>query len=226
MRFYISASRAVKLVERFLAFERDRALVRGRIEKYRRILSGQTRLKTVASREELRRLFLENAPDLRHNIRIDPWTPVSLPDAAFCWELSDIAVVLDRSPSTLSRSLADLACRRRWRLRLEGLRRAFPPRRTLYADGVFDLLIDYFALSYLERFTTPRSGAAKNDSECREILAYWHFMSENAYMTEEQLLDAAVPGSRPTGEQPPDAGPWADRPQKLRKMALRLGILR
>ncbi|MBQ8089188.1 MAG: hypothetical protein IJ233_00495, partial [Pyramidobacter sp.] len=194
MRFYVSPQRAVKLVERFTSFEADRANVHKRMETFRprpNVPPETHRLE----REQLRRLLAGCSPDLRHSIGMRPGVPRRLPDPAFCWELADIAAVLDRSASTLSRTLNELSCRRLWRARLHEVRRVFRTSRAArYADGVFDLIVDFYELSYLERFTSPRSGSAVSDAEKREILAYWRFMHEHAFLSEEQLLDAAVPG--------------------------------
>ena len=218
MRFYISSEQAVSLVERFKSFETDRINVRQRMEKYRPSLSLSAEQR-IDTRAKLRELFRENAPDLRHHVTVDPWTSSRLPDSAFCWELADVAIVLDRSPSALSRTLKELTFRRRWRLRLNGLRRKAQSGKIMrYADGIFDLLIDFYGLSYLERFITPRTGAAMSPAEQKELLAFWNFMYEHTFMSEEQLLDMTFPSTRPPGEVPPDAGPWADRPEKLRML--------
>ena len=216
MRFYISSEHAVSLVERFRTFEADRVLVRQRMEKYRPNLSLSAEQR-IGTRAKLRELFRENAPDLRHHVTVDPWAPARLPDSAFCWELADVAIVLDRSPSVLSRTLKELAFRKLWRLRLNGLRRKAQSGKAMrYADGIFDLLIDSYGLSYLERFTTPRTGSAMSLAEQKEVLAFWNFMYEHSYMPEEQFLDMTFPSTRPSGEVPPEAGPWADKPEKLR----------
>ncbi|MBQ9422708.1 MAG: hypothetical protein IJU32_03930 [Pyramidobacter sp.] len=221
MPFYITAERAVKLVDRFKSFEADRAIVRARMEQYRPRLPRVSEA-PAAARANLRELFRENAPDLRHSVTVDPRRPRTLPDSAFVWELADAAIVLDRSPSTLSRALNELSCRRLWRARLEALRRTVRARRAVcYADGIFDLLIDFYALSYLERFTASRTGQPADEREKSEIRAFWDFMSRHAFMSEEEFLDLTVPGTRPASEEVPDAGIWADRPQKLRMLMRR-----
>ncbi len=221
MPFYISPERAVKLVERFFAFERDRALVHQRMKKYRTHVSPFSQPDRLG-RDALRELFRDNAPDLRHSRAVDPWRPSPLPDDAYCWKLSDVAVIFDRSASTLSRTLAEISCRKLWRNRLNGLQRTFPASRAVcYSDGVFDMIIDFYCLSYLERFMTPRTGTPMPEAGRHEILAFWRFMSEHSFMSEEQFLDMSVPPPRPAGEIVPEAGPWADQPQKLREFALR-----
>ncbi|MBO5492538.1 MAG: hypothetical protein J5974_04315, partial [Pyramidobacter sp.] len=93
MPFYISAERAVKLVDRFKSFEADRAIVRSRMEQYRPSLP-RVSAPPAAARADLRELFRENAPDLRHSVTVDPRRPPTLPDSAFVWELADVAIVL------------------------------------------------------------------------------------------------------------------------------------
>ncbi|MBQ9422260.1 MAG: hypothetical protein IJU32_01655, partial [Pyramidobacter sp.] len=80
---------------------------------------------------------------------------------------------------------------------------------------IFDLLIDFYALSYLERFTAPRTGQPADEREKSEILSFWDFMSCHAFMSEEEFLDLTVPGTRPANEEVPDAGIWGDRSSKL-----------
>jgi len=221
MPFYLSLGVAVKLVERFRSFEADRALVKERMAQFRRRAQGLsgTSATPLSAREALRELFRKGAPALTHHITRDPMAPLDLPEPAFVWELADAAVVLDRSPSTLSRALADLSCRRLWRARLVSLRRDIPGRRAvMYADGLFELVIDFYELSYLERFLSPRAGVPAGAAARAEVLGFWRFMHEHAFMSDEELLDLNAPGARPSGDAPPDAGIWADRPQILRSL--------
>ena len=90
----------------------------------------------------------------------------------FFWGQSEIAIVMGRDQSNVSRLFNRMKQDEVWAERLEALRQG-SGRREIYGDGVFSLILDFCEEEYLERLICPRRGDALSDEEAQELRASW-----------------------------------------------------
>ena len=150
MYFYIDPSVAVTLVQQYSRFKRDRERVHERRVKYAEdfLISEKDRSRTEMW-DDLEERWIEDAPDLSHIVTGE--------DGAHLWEVRDVAVVLGRDSSTISRTLQALSNSSAWRQKLKKVS-ITKRQRSFFDEGIFDLILDFYKSVYIQRFMRPRSG--------------------------------------------------------------------
>ena len=121
--------------------------------------------------EYLREEYFDKAPNLSHLL-------FSEDGKTFYWNLSDIAVLMGRDKSSISRTLRKMEKMQNWRSRLYQWRKLVNPQIPVYvySEDVFDLIVDFYEEEYLHRFVKPRRGNPSPAEERREIYRYWEYL--------------------------------------------------
>jgi hypothetical protein len=142
--------------------------------------------------EALAERYAPGAPNLNHLVYREGGAPL--------WGMKDVAVVLGRSPSSVTRTFQRMRGRAEFLERVEALAVApdSPGRdaATLYEPEIFDVIVDYFEYAYLERFMRPRHGTPLTEEERGTVRAFWCELKEKDEEDEalvRKTLDLAKP---------------------------------
>ena len=187
--FYIDPSVAVTLVQQYSRFKRDRERVHERRVKYAEdfLISEKDRSRTEMW-DDLEERWIEDAPDLSHIVTGE--------DGAHLWEVRDVAVVLGRDSSTISRTLQALSNSSAWRQKLKKVS-ITKRQRSFFDEGIFDLILDFYESVYIQRFMRPRSGKGMPEKDRREVALFWNYLKEHPELSEDDALELLRLGSRP-----------------------------
>jgi len=93
----------------------------------------------------------------------------------FSWGQRDIAIVMGKDQSNVSRILRRMKRDARWRAALQSFRIAVGCKER-YSDDIFSLILDFCEAEYLERLTRPRRGGPMPESRGEELLEAWQKM--------------------------------------------------
>jgi hypothetical protein len=152
----------------------------------------------LARQEYLREKYATRAPNLTHL--------VSGADGELYWGTADIAILLGRDATTITRMMRKIETLDGWRSRLYELRQASKSGVYVYKKEIFDLIVDFYEEEYLQRFVAPRRGDAANKEERAEIYRFWNMLKWRAQSDREGLLfsrDGAADGPEDLPELPP-----------------------
>ncbi|MDR1979355.1 MAG: hypothetical protein LBQ42_11540 [Synergistaceae bacterium] len=174
--FRLSGQTVERLRRQFDAFEADREKLHRLKDDY--VLDYRSFRGTALERQEyLREKYRDRAPALSHLLFEEGETSP-------CWGLSDIAVLLGRDGSSVSRTLRKIEKTRGWRPRLYGLRKTSNVHALIpvyvYSEDIFDLIVDFYEEEYLHRFAKPRRGTPPDPERRREIYRYWQHLKQCA----------------------------------------------
>ena len=137
---------------------------------------------TLARQESLREKYSKRAPNFSHLI----WSDDSDSER---WTAADIAIVLGRDKSSVTRTLAVMESSEGWCSRLLALRHTDKAANGLtiysYNREIFDLIIDHYEEEYLQRFANPRHGSPKDIDEVRR---FWHYLKQSAEAERMNIL--------------------------------------
>ncbi|MBP9957940.1 MAG: hypothetical protein KBF14_05755 [Synergistaceae bacterium] len=166
------------LTKKFLLFREDREKIRRRMENY--VLDYPLH-ETGATRkyELLEEQYSVNTPNLNHLIFSKGGSSL--------WSARDIAIVLGRNVSSVSRTLKKMYEKTEWAERLTAL--SVTPENpgrdavTLYHSEVFDTIVDYFEYGYLERITHPRNGIPMMKEEREAVFTFWRALKKTNNIT-------------------------------------------
>ena len=166
------------LTKKFLLFRDDREKIRRRMENY--VLDYPLH-ETGATRkyELLEEQYSVNTPNLNHLIFSKGGSSL--------WSARDIAIVLGRNVSSVSRTLKKMYEKTEWAERLTAL--SVTPENpgrdavTLYHSEVFDTIVDYFEYGYLERITHPRNGIPMMKEEREAVFTFWRALKKTNNIT-------------------------------------------
>ena len=140
---------------------------------------------------------------------------------------ADIAILLNRDRSAVSRTLAKMAADEEWHIRLSVLRRDFGRSASTpiyaYRQEIFDLIVDYYEEDYLRRFIRPRRGRPRNEEEAREVRRYWNHLKDAARAAPERFWEESDPAGLP--DIPPMGFKEALRLILSKVLTLRTGAL-
>ncbi|MBQ9419141.1 MAG: hypothetical protein IJU31_02055 [Synergistaceae bacterium] len=93
----------------------------------------------------------------------------------FYWSVRNIAAVLGRDRSSITRTIAKMKNSEQWNARLSSLQKSVISEKGLvidvYHQDVFDVFCDYYEENYLLRFATPRHG--NNSVDLDELRKFW-----------------------------------------------------
>ena len=93
----------------------------------------------------------------------------------FFWGQRDIAIIMGKDQSNISRILRRMKRDARWRAALQSLRIAVGCKER-YSDDIFPLILDFCEAEYLERLTHPRRGGILSMARTQELLEAWRRM--------------------------------------------------
>ena len=119
----------------------------------------------LARQEYLREKYAPRAPDFTHLV-FDA-------DGELYWGTADIAILLGRDSTTVTRMMRKIETLGGWRPRLCQLRRPSKSGGHVYRTEIFDFIIDFYEEEYLQRFVAPRRGQAAGEEEAAEIYRFW-----------------------------------------------------
>ena len=96
----------------------------------------------------------------------------------FYWSVRNIAIVLGRNRSSITRTMKKMKTSGDWNNRLSDLRRIVTSDNGLnivvFHQDIFELLLDYYEEEYLMRLAKPRHGSAENAPDIEELRRFWH----------------------------------------------------
>lgn len=217
-QFNLTDDRMARLSAKFLEFQTDRrtihALLGDYAADYRRFKGSE-----LARQEYLRERYASRAPQLSHLVWDD--------EDGLYWGPADIAILLNRDRSAVSRTLAKMAADEEWHIRLSVLRRNFGRSASTpiyaYRQEIFDLIVDYYEEDYLRRFIRPRRGRPRNEEEAREVRRYWNHLKDAARAAPERFWEESDPAGLP--DIPPMGFKEALRLILSKVLSLRTGAL-
>ena len=98
----------------------------------------------------------------------------------FYWSIRNIAIVLGRNRSSITRTMHKMKVSEEWNNRLSSLRRNVKSDTGLdievYHQDIFDLLLDYYEYEYLLRFAEPRHGDIEDAPDINELRRFWEYL--------------------------------------------------
>ena len=170
--FNLSKDTVAKLQRKFLQFQNSRKkvheLINDYVADYRQFIGSNDDRK-----EFLEDLFRNRVPDFSHLI---------FSDNQFFWHVSDIAIILGRNQSSISRTLSSIVHSEEWNFRLIAIRKPVKSANGnsifVYQKDIFDLIIDKYEEDYLLRFSCPRWGSKDNAPDINEIKRFWNYLKD------------------------------------------------
>ena len=179
--FALSQDTIDRLHAKFSEFQYNREILSELIDDYTadyRQASGTT----LVRQETLREKYSKRAPNFSHLIWNDD-------DNTELWTAADIAIVLGRDKSSVTRTLAVMESSEGWCSRLLALRHTDKAANGLtiysYSREIFDLIIDHYEEEYLQRFANPRHGPPKDIDEVRR---FWKYLKQSAEANRMNIL--------------------------------------
>ncbi|MBR0168513.1 MAG: hypothetical protein IJQ08_07555 [Synergistaceae bacterium] len=150
-----------RLREKFSEFHRNREILSGLLDDYTADYR-QSGGNALERQEFLREKYSKRAPKFNHLIWNDD-------DDSELWTAADIAIVLGRERSSITRTLAKIERSEGWRSKLLAIRHSSKSENGLtiysYTREIFTLIIDRYEEEYLQRFANPRHGKSQDISE-------------------------------------------------------------
>ena len=162
-----------RLREKFSEFHRNREILSGLLDDYTADYR-QSGGNALERQEFLREKYSKRAPKFNHLIWNDD-------DDSELWTAADIAIVLGRERSSITRTLAKIERSEGWRSKLLAIRHSSKSENGLtiysYTREIFTLIIDRYEEEYLQRFANPRHGKSQDISE---IKRFWEYLRQSA----------------------------------------------
>jgi hypothetical protein len=176
--FKLTPDTMKRLTAQFKAFLSDREKIHALLGDY--VADYRSFKGTALARQEyLREKYAARAPNFTHLL---PGV-----DGELYWGAADIAILLGRDPTTITRMMRTIESGG-WRSRLYELRRPSKAGAFVYQKGIFDLIIDFYEEEYLQRFVAPRRGETAGEEEKAEIYRFWNMLKLRAQNDREFFL--------------------------------------
>lgn len=116
----------------------------------------------------------------------------------FCWSIRNIATVLGRDRSSISRALSHMSDSPVWRERISSLHSVIPSYDggmiDVYGQDIFDVLIDYYEDRYLLRFVQPRRGRGEFAPDINELRSFWRELRSMEFIQKHVVLQGGGGG--------------------------------
>lgn len=170
--FNLSDDTVAKLKRKFLQFLNSRNIVHELLLDY---IADYTQFtgSNDDRKEFLEGQFCHRVPDFSHLISSDN---------QIFWHVSDIAIILGKNQSSISRTLSSIERSEGWNFRLVAIRKpvksAYGNSIFVYQQDIFDLIIDKYEEEYLLRFSNPRWGNKDNAPDLEEIKRFWNYLKD------------------------------------------------
>ena len=166
-----------RLLHRFNYFQDARRKIHERRATYVIDYSMLEETNAFDRYEELRELYKDDAPILERLHKIEETGQI-------LWFLKDASIVIGKDASSISRTIQNMENNEEWLEKLSSIRHYIKVpdlnENYLYEAGIFDLIVDFYEQSYLNRLTCPRRGAEKAQAEQQAIHDYWTYL-KNKY---------------------------------------------
>ncbi len=98
----------------------------------------------------------------------------------FYWSIRNIAIVLGRNRSSITRTINKMKNSDNWCEKLSLLQKSVKSDSgfsiDVYHQDIFDLLLDYYEEEYLLRFAKPRHGGKKTSPDISELHRFWNYL--------------------------------------------------
>jgi hypothetical protein len=186
----LSPDVCLRLAKKFLSFQDDREKIQRRIESYVVDFNLYETREDSATRtyEALEERYSTDAPNLNHLIITK--------ESVSLWNMRDIAIILGRNVSSVLRTLKKIEVSGDFARRLDDLtihrEDAGRDASTLYGTGVFEIIVDYYEASYLERFTNPRHGVPLSEDERAAVMDFWMAMKSDPDGVDPRKYENAI----------------------------------
>lgn len=164
-----------RLRDKFMDFQRKRLLLHSMIDVYvADFMNSKCSLTHIY--ETLRQKFSPKISTLNHLICNS--------NGSVLWTVPDIAILLGKQRTSITRTLIKLELSEEWRIRLLPIRRRVKAANGdniyAYSQEIFDLFFDRYEEEYLQRFLHPRRCNPGNSSDEFEIRRFWLHLKSNA----------------------------------------------
>lgn len=170
--FNLPEDTITKLKTKFLEFQNARKKVHEIINDY------VADYRQFTGSNDDRKEFLEG----QFNNRVPNFSHLIFYDNEIFWHVSDIALILGRNQSSISRTLSNLENSDGWCSRLIAIRKPAKSANGnsifVYQKDIFDLIIDHYEDEYLLRFSNPRWGDKNNAPNIQEIRRFWDYLKK------------------------------------------------
>ena len=186
--FRLTQDTMTRLRMKFAEFQHNRNVLGDVIDDY--IADYRQTSGSMLSRQEvLKEKYLKRTPNFTHLIWSDDED-----NNQIWWTAADIAIVLGREKSSVTRTLASMERSEGWCSKLLALRRTDKAANGLtifsYRREIFDLIIDRYEEEYLMRFSNPRHGNNIKEEDFSEIKRFWNYMKLSyAAETEQRIVN-------------------------------------
>lgn len=161
-----------KLQSKFLQFQNSRKRV------HELLLDYVADYRQFSGSHDDRKEFLEG----QFSNRVPDFSHLIFSDNQIFWHVSDIAIILGRNQSSISRTLSSLEHSEGWNFRLIAVRKPVKSANGnsifVYHQDIFDLIIDKYEEEYLLRFSNPRWGSKDNAPDFDEIKRFWNYLKD------------------------------------------------
>lgn len=119
----------------------------------------------------------------------------------FYWSIRNIAIVLRRNRSSITRTMNKMKVSEKWTNKLSSLRRNVKSETGIdievYHQDIFDLFLDYYEEEYLLRFAEPRHGNIETAPDINELRRFWkHLRAMESIQKSTFVLGGFVPQNR------------------------------
>ena len=161
-----------KLQSKFLQFQNSRKRV------HELLLDYVADYRQFSGSHDDRKEFLEG----QFSNRVPDFSHLIFSDNQILWHVSDIAIILGRNQSSISRTLSSIEHSEDWNFRLIAVRKPVKSANgnsiSVYHQDIFDLIIDKYEEEYLLRFSSPRWGSKDNAPDFEEIKRFWNYLKD------------------------------------------------
>lgn len=169
--FKLSTDTIERLKAKFFEFQKARTIVKRLMKDY---VNDYYKIHTdKKEREEiLKEKYAPLAPNTSHLIRITK--------DIFYWNIIDIAIIMGRDATSISRTIAQMKKSILWKEKLFIIQHDSKSSNGnsifVYDNGIFSLIFDYYEDEYLLRFSKPRRTTKNIGQDITELRAFWHFL--------------------------------------------------
>ena len=179
-----------RLVNKFFTFKEDREKIHRRMESYVLDFQLYDRTRGATQRHgELEERYSVDAPKLTHLVFREGGETA-------LWDMRDIAIVLGRSPSSVTRVFQRMRGHAGFAGRVKPLSVTpeHPGRNAaaLYEEGIFDAIVDYYEHAYLEHIIRPRHGTPLTDEACEAVRAFWRGLKNCRSEDVKEYMEAST----------------------------------
>ena len=185
-----------RLREKFLEFQNNRDILSQILDDYTADYR-QTPGSTLKRQEVLREKYSRRVPEFSHLIWSDD-------DDTVWWTAADIAIVLGRDKSSVTRTLAAMERSEGWCSRLLAVRHTDKAANGLtiysYSREIFDLIVDRYEEEYLERFANPRHGTPQ---DITEVKRFWDYLKQCSNNSRIHIAEESEPEDYELPDIPP-----------------------